>query len=412
VSIINKNFIKYLIPFIVSTFILILSFYSNEWINFWNFLNVPAQYPPFADFDAINKALLSKQQGFDPYVENPNDIQNPKYMYPSIWLHIFEILNLKNILYLKVSNFLIIYLYIYVLIDFTEKINTKNFLLIITLFFLSTSNFLILERLNIEIIIFILLYFSLINKNIFVKSFLFLLSIILKLFPIFSAFSLIDRKKSFVITLLISLIYFYISRNEILIMRSNMVEYALIFAYGVGSISKAIYHYSTEFNYFINDNNYFVFRNIMILLAITYAISIFLIKFKFKQNKINKYISFKEKFFLAGAGIYIGTFCTSANIDYRLLFLIFTVPYILEKNQKNVIKLYCLSLILCFNSLIFEGGNSYSFIYFAKASIIYFFKLIIFTLNCYYFGEILNNYLNIKFTFLKIIKSKPISQKK
>ena len=31
----------------------------------------------------------------------------------------------------------------------------------------------------------------------------------------------------------------------------------------------------------------------------------------------------KEKFFLAGAGIYIGTFCTSANIDYRLLFLIF-----------------------------------------------------------------------------------------
>ena len=73
--------IKFIIPFILALFIILLSLYDNEWINFWNFLNVPAQYPPFADLDAINKALLSKQQGFDPFLENPNDIQNKVFSF-------------------------------------------------------------------------------------------------------------------------------------------------------------------------------------------------------------------------------------------------------------------------------------------------------------------------------------------
>ena len=46
--------IKFIIPFIFALFIILLSLYDNEWINFWNFLNVPAQYPPFADLDATS----------------------------------------------------------------------------------------------------------------------------------------------------------------------------------------------------------------------------------------------------------------------------------------------------------------------------------------------------------------------
>ena len=51
-----------------------------------------------------------------------------------------------------------------------------------------------------------------------------------------------------------------------------------------------------------------------------------------------KQISNNEKMFLSGAGVYIGTFLTSANIDYRLFFLLLTLPYIL--NKKNSLKFY------------------------------------------------------------------------
>jgi len=393
--------IRFIIPFILALFIILLSLYDNEWINFWNFLNVPAQYPPFADLDAINKALLSKQQGFDPFLENPNDIQNPKYMYPSVWLFIFEFFNLQDVKNFRIFNFIIIYSYFYILIDFITKIKSKKFFFILILFFLSTSNFLIIERLNIELIIFCLLYVSIVNKNIFLKSIIFLLSVIFKIFPIFSIFLFINKKKYFFLILFISILYFYLFRNEILIMRSNMIEYALIFAYGIGSISKAIYYYSMKFGYFINDNNYFSFRNLMILSACIYAILVFSIKFKLNTNIKKNKIELFEKFFLVGAGIYIGTFCTSANIDYRLIFLTFTIPFILEKSNKNLSILYFTSLVLCFNSLVLEGGNSYTLIYFIKASIIYLLKFIIFTINCYYFGEILNKYINIKFLNFK-----------
>ena len=37
-----------------------------------------------------------------------------------------------------------------------------------------------------------------------------------------------------------------------------------------------------------------------------------------------------ESFFLLGASIYTGTFIIGANVDYRLIFLIFTIPYVLD----------------------------------------------------------------------------------
>ena len=105
--------------------------------------------------------------------------------------------------------------------------------------------------------------------------------------------------------------------------------------------------------------------------------------------------------FLSGAGIYIGTYITSANIDYKLCFLIFTIPFLINQKNFRMMNQYLLLIIVCFNSLIFEGGNPYSFFYLFNASIIYFFKFIIFTVNCYYFGLILNKFIDLNFLNLK-----------
>ena len=61
--------------------------------------------------------------------------------------------------------------------------------------------------------------------------------------------------------------------------------------------------------------------------------------FIFKNLKIsdNKKIpkSHNYSFFILGASIFCGTFALGANWDYRLIFLLFTFPYLLELKKNN-----------------------------------------------------------------------------
>lgn len=387
------RFAKIIFSSFFSLGIIYLSYSDSAWTSFWGFLNIPAS-EPFSDFKALNIFLEYKKNGFNPYFKNP--MSDPVHMfmiYPSIWLNIFDYLNLKNDLNFQITVFLILFTYFFVLVDLFLRIKNTYFKYLFLIFFFSTSNFLLIERLNVEIILFCLIYFALVNQGFFKQFIFYLLGVMLKIFPIFSIFMFIEKKKSFFIVLLFSIIYLFIVRDEINFIKNNVIEYALIFAYGTLSISKAIYFYSTEFDLFINDGNYSIFKNTMIFGMGLISTIIVLSRLRINREKILGKITINERMFLAGGGIYIGTFIFSANIDYRLIFLLLTVPYILDTTKKNYLLLYTICLVVCFNSLIIEGGNPYSFFYFFKASIIYFLKFIILAVNCYYFGAILDKFI-------------------
>ena len=193
-------------------------------------------------------------------------------------------------------------------------------------------------------------------------------------------------------------------REEIALIKNNVIEYALIFAYGSLSISKAIYFYSTKFDLFINDENYFILKNLLIFIIGSISVIIVLANLNLNKRKNYSTISLNEIMLLAGGGIYIGTFIFSANIDYRLVFLLLTIPYILSV-EKSLVILYSICLIVNFNSLFFEGGDSYSKIYFMKASIIYLMKFAILFLNCYLFGRICSKFISLDFKLLKKFKN-------
>ena len=76
-------------------------------------------------------------------------------------------------------------------------------------------------------------------------------------------------------------------------------------------------------------------------------------------------------------------------------------PYIFEINEIRIKYIYLFTVFLCLNSLIFESGDRYQFTYFLKSSLFHFFKIIIFSINCFYFGKILNKYIEINFNSLK-----------
>ena len=389
-------FLKTLLSIALTTFVIYLSIDETFWLDFWRSLNIPVTLPPFSDFDALKIFLSYKQDGFDPYIMSPNrHIIHNLYTYPSVWLHIFEFMDLKNEYYFKITCSLILLIYFWILLDLFFKYKETKFIYILIIFFFSTTNFLLIERLNIEIIIFILIYFLIFSKKIVAKIIFFILPLILKIFPIFSIFIFIDRRKIFYCLFLLSTFYLILFKNEIYMISKNTIEYALMFSYGVPSISKAIYYYSIKLNYFINDENYNFFKFILIIFFSIYGAAIFIITLiNNKNKKLDKKITIEEQMFLVGGGIYIGTFLTAANIDYRLVFLILTLPYLIYTLKSNLIYIYLVIISVCFNSILLQTDNHYGYIFAISGFLIYFFKILIFTVNCYYFGYILSKFIN------------------
>ena len=394
----NKKFFL-LIPLFFSLLIMQISFNHEFWIQFWSFLNVPSQLPPFADLDAISRALKSKLDGYNPYYNNPHDLAQKEYIYPSIWLHVFKLLRLNIETNFQLFCFVTIYIYFFTLLKIFSVIRDKKYQILLMFCLLSTSNFLVIERLNIEVIIFILIYFLASSKNNLIKITLFFLSLFAKLYPVFTVFIFLKNKTHLILMIFFSLIALYAIRNEIFFLMNNGIEYALLASHGIPSLSKGIWYYSTRFDFFINDNNYSIFKYLLMFLGSIYAAILFFINFKFKNKRIKKNINIIDSLFICGSGIFIGRFLTFGNFDYALIFIIFTIPYFSKVNNKNLKFLYFFILFICFNSLLFEGGNRYSLFYFAKASIIHTLKIIIFTINCYYFGKVINDYLKINFSF-------------
>ncbi len=387
-----QRIILYLIPLLISSTLIFFAHYDHLWLDFWKNFKVPAQSFPFGDMDYIIKALAVKNSGFNPYLENPMGI---RYVYPSIWLHFFEIFNLEKYTNFRIFNFFIIYIYVFIYLDLYFKFKNRYSAIVLFVLFFSSANLLVIERLNLEIIIFIFVYLLAISKNYFSRILIFILAIFSKIYPIFAIFIFSRNKITLFVMICCSLLILFLMKTDISFLMKYGNEVALNIAYGVPTLTKGIWYYSSKFGYFINDDNYQVFKYSSIFFACIYSAAIMLFSFKFGNKKISENFNLDEKFFICGAGIFIGRFIFNSNLDYSLIFLIFTIPYILSNNSK-ILKIFLISsFVLIFNSVFFEGGNRYTFFYFYKAVIIHSFKIFVFSTMCFLFGKVLNRHLKI-----------------
>ena len=373
-------FIKFTAALLTSLLIMILSDHNILWSSFWSFLKIPPNYIPFSDFKAHSFFLECYENGINIYKEPCFLIPegNSKITtHPHIWMHIFSIFNLKSDFNYNLAIFIILIIYFYLIFSLLKKKNSKKENFFLCILFLSKSNFLLIERLATDIIIFILVYLILIARHSFLKIFLMIIGFLLKYYPIFLISIFVKNKKIFFGLVIFSIIFislFYLS--NIFHINSAIVEMALPIAYGSRTMFKALYHLSMEYSFIINENNENFFRYLFILITFFYsAFFILLGYFKFKDV-----ISNYEQFFIAGASIYIGTFIIGANADYRLIFLLLTISTIFKLNNKFIKFLFLFSFFLSFNSFYFLIGEKLSLIFFVSSSIAFLSKIIILTL--------------------------------
>jgi hypothetical protein len=331
----RKVLLLLLVVFIIIIFLSIFSGYESIW-KIWN---IPSCPPSFLDAYVLTYAAESYALGFDPIYNNPQHPLGVNSNYPRIWHFLFALGINRNHAIIIGSIFVILFfigLFIFLL---SKKFdNLTNYILAIVIF--SPSVILGIERANNDLLIFFLVSLALvISYYSDIKAlFFFLFAAILKLYPAFGLIYLLkENKRRFWILLLLALsvlTFYVIFSLDDLIQVYKSTPQLVGSSFGINVWWKGLRH-SRFLALPVSDS-------LMHLLKVSSYILAFLIisTTLFFSSRQNKYELFRGgeyiDAFRVGAAIYIGCFLIINSHDYRLIFLIFTIPQIVAWLRNSI----------------------------------------------------------------------------
>lgn len=312
-----------------------VSIFIHGWTATWSFLGIESMYPPFADLRTVQGGLLSLAQGLDPQLINPGDPWGRPMNYPAVWLDIGRFLHFQSEdAYMLVIGFVIA---LYCAICFYLLTQYPSVWLFLLSF--SGASLLAIERGNNDLIIFIILFLAA-SFPLLIRGPLILLATILKIYPVFAVLSMAVHKRfSVAIAATLSTILFaaYIllfDAAELQKLRMATPVGALQ-SYGSLPLALSLDKFSSALTpAFVS----------AVLIALSCAVWYFL---RAKQMlSVSTGTTYREEvLFLVGAPIFLATFVLMGNWDYRLIFLIFCIPYV-QKIANSIVKNITLILIL------------------------------------------------------------------
>ena len=137
----------------------------------------------FADWTVILNANLCLEKGFDVFLENPCDQWNRKHVYGDILLKIPFIREFPKFFFLYLP-IIFGFLFLTVISNILFVLNDKKYWPLLIIFVLSVPVILVIERSNIDLLIFLILFLVSKNYGLIFNYFLIILSTITKFYPI------------------------------------------------------------------------------------------------------------------------------------------------------------------------------------------------------------------------------------
>jgi len=310
-----------LIVIIVMVPLVGLSFRFYGYEATWRFWNIPAATPPFIDLRILTGSAESFRQGFDPIEQNPGDPLGRHFNLGKIWYLIFYTgIKQEDTLWLGT---LLALGFLFCVWVFPHRINvTMAGLLALVLF--SPSTMLALERGNVDLFIFILctVALTLLESVGWFAMFFLILAALLKLYPIFGFAAFLEKQRTrfwfFSLSALVILLVYAVLTFSNIAASFSYTEKGGDLSYGVNVISLYLQPFFTS-------------RQIYSLLTfvaylIVLCIAVIVVLTGMRCDPLIADDAYHLAAFRLGAAIYIGTFFLGTNWDYRLIFLIFTVP--------------------------------------------------------------------------------------
>lgn len=363
-SLSKKIILEILIAISIS---LLVVLYSDSIIfsYIFKFYNITHLEPSFADIRSYQALPLTVDNGFDPYVNHVYDPWKRPFNLPIIWYYISKYLNLVNELNFKFFVFLYLSSFIFCVarvISISKNIISS---LIIILIFLSSSTILAIERGNTDILIFSIIFMACVINNFYISFVLIFFASILKLYPIFTFNINFDSKKKVVFSITgIFLIFVILFRNLNNFFYNTHSSFDTGITYGFRSIIMGLYKIEERLGLDLLSKNELSYN----LIYLSFILFIFLFIFYFIQKKnYNNNINFtdtKNRLFIAGASIYCLSYIFFSSYDYRLIFLILIIPYLVN-NLNFLNKISIIFILISSNSILIYSfaHTSYEYMY-------------------------------------------------
>jgi hypothetical protein len=339
--------------FIILIILVVFFIIEFGWIETWFFLRVPAMLPPHYDLRFYQYGAAAIEYGYNPLKYGPapwiNILIQTNSQIPEYFLTQFKIAN-----YFKLynENYFLIFANITIIayLSCCYKIITlhKNSYWVLILFF-SSGPLLGIERTNNDLIIFFFLYWSAIFPNTF-GAILNLLATTIEFWPALAGVSFIKKKiKLYLVSLL--LIFCIYNLKSINTLSPEITAGQISFG------SKTVQSFILS-NFPSLEIKYFYINFLLIFLTLT---TLFTKKFRYLNIEFKKeHSELEQRLFLMGAIIYCGLFMIASNYDYKLIFLIFCVPY-LRKIKNKFQKYFVLISILISSNQVLENEVSHWF---------------------------------------------------
>lgn len=344
--------------FFIIIFLIVIFLINDDIISLivWKFSN------PFVDYLHHITWLKCNYLGFDLFSEKSLECPGiTRFNYGKIFL-IIPYNELLDFFYRNYLPYILIFLFIF---SIKKIINPSNkityFLFFISI--LNPSTILLLERVNIDLIIFLLLIFVAYNRLYIINWALIIFFSLVKIYPFLLSLNiLLENKKRPLTNIIIISSFFLITCFIYFIFNFSEYDYMLKHL----SSAKAGYHYLYSLNTLPKILRYLTDINYIILLSFFYILFIFglvkisnIVKNNFNDYNFDLYQTHFKLFLLAG---YLSLFCffIFSNWFYREVFLIATYPLIVDLYFKNRDKFSKLIL----NFIIFRYLFLYIYAYF------------------------------------------------
>ena len=305
----------------------------------WKLWNIPVR-PYFADLLVITGAGDSLREGFDPLYLNPGDPWHRELNYPRIWQHIVSNLGIGKQDTLALGIVFITLFLFSTCICFPPYDKSTAVLLYFAI--CSPAAMLAIERANSDILLFFVLAIMLIVSRLsgLLTALLLLIASFLKFFPIFAATILLrySPRLSTTLFLVVALCfstYLLWHGTDLTQIFTSTLKGFTVFSYGGRSHSLTLEFLPSLIPCFS-------------ILTMTYVY--FLINASNVKRETSEYRFIDS--FRVGASIYVGTFLLGNNWSYRLIFLLFVIPQLLDWfSRTNYKPLPLLTLVTVFFSL-------------------------------------------------------------
>lgn len=298
------------------------------WTPTWKALLVPTWSPAFADMRGVQGAHKSVALGLNPQVANPGDPWNRPMNYPAIWIWIAKVCGLGS-----EANFLIfVSIAVLCFICCCYQIISETHSVWVLLIASSGASLFAVERGNNDIIIFTLVFLAA-GASAQLMILLLLAATALKIFPILVFPALIRERVSALTFGVCSAALMFLMRTELTAIRSGTTVY-----YGLSYGSVCIAAAAEKFIHLK------VPQLLISILLIASVFVVYLKPFRFLDLRAECKNERVKRLFCFGAYIFLGTFLLSSNWDYRLIFLLLCVPYVLliQNQFARILILVCM----------------------------------------------------------------------